>query len=176
MSVAASVAAWTTSCVFGRSQTWPTVRRGSPSLSLWNETLIVLLHWSERFRCRFHSLCHLHRHVTTRTRTVNSFPSWVMAAFADDGCALATVGLGRFGTGFEDALTPSPLPACSGAPELTVTTTTSLCSAACLVTVGASVVRQQVCPSWPPPDLNPRVLTPADVESCEPQRCPLSCQ
>ena len=57
---------------------------------------------------------------------------------ADNGCALATVGLGRFGTGFEGALTPSPLLACNGAPELAGTTTTSLCSTACLVTVRAS--------------------------------------
>ena len=34
--------------------------------------------------------------------------------------------------------TPSPLPACSGAPELAGTTTTSQSSTACLVTVGAS--------------------------------------
>ena len=41
---------------------------------------------------------------------------------------------------------------------------------------GPSVFRQQMCPSWSPPDLSPRVLTQTDVESFEPQRCPLSYQ
>ena len=53
-------------------------------------------------------------------------------------CALATVGLGKFGTGFEGALTSPPLPACSGAPDIAGTTITSLRSTACLVTVGSS--------------------------------------
>ena len=60
--------------------------------------------------------------------------------------------------------TPSPLPACSGSRWVRHQLPHQL------------VVHQLVCPSWPTPDLNPRVLTPADVESCEAQRFPLSCQ
>ena len=66
-------------------------------------------------------------------------PGWgLLSTAADDGCALAAVGLGRFETGLEGALTSSPLAACSGSPDIAGTTITSLRITACLVTVGAS--------------------------------------
>ena len=108
--------------------------------------------------------------------TLSPLGWWLLSTAADDGCALATVGLRKFGTGLEGALAPSPLPAYNGAPELAGTTIISLCSTACLVTVGESPAAASAGRPWPPPDLNPRVLTPGDTESCEPQRCPLSCQ
>ena len=85
-------------------------------------------------------------HVTSSTGTTFSGPKlpplsqlgcWLLSTAADDHCALATVGSGKFGTGFGVVLTPS-LPTCSGAPEIAGTTITSLCSTVCLVTVCAS--------------------------------------
>ena len=111
-----------------------------------------------------------------------SLGCWLLSTEAVDGCALATVGLGKFRTGLESALLPSPLPACSGAPELAGTTTTSLCSTACLVTVGASSAAASAgrpatgVPLMATIRFESSVLTSADIESCEPQRCPLSCQ
>ena len=50
---------------------------------------------------------------------------WLFSPSSRDTALLSTIGLGKFGTGFEDALTPSPLPPCSGAPERARTTITS---------------------------------------------------
>ena len=58
---------------------------------------------------------------------------WTFYTAADDECATS---LGKFGTGFGGALTPSPRAICDGAPEIAGTTITSLRSTACLV--GAS--------------------------------------
>ena len=107
---------------------------------------------------------------------------WLLSPATGDASVLSTIGLGRLGNGFEEALTPSPLPPCNGAPELAGTTITSFRSSACLVTVGASPAPTSAgrpasgVPSWPPPDLPPRVQTLVVVESCEPQRYPTSYQ
>ena len=116
--------------------------------------------------------------------TLSPLGCWLLTTAADDGCALATVGLGRIGAGFEGALTPSPLPTCNGTPEIASTTITSLslhsvprhggCLASCRFSWPWG---QQGCaPHGHHRNLTPRVLMPADDESCELQRCPLSCQ
>ena len=74
----------------------------------------------------------------TKVSTLSPLGCWLLSTAADDGCALATIGLGKFGTGFGGALTPSPLPTCNGEPEIAGTTITSFRSTACLVAVGAS--------------------------------------
>ena len=60
-------------------------------------------------------------------------------------------------------VTFSPLPTCSGAPELAGVSP-------------AAATSPLVCTPWPPPNLPPRAVSTADVESCEPRRCPLSCR
>ena len=118
-------------CVFWCFWTWPAVRRESSSVSLERD---------------FHHALPP-AHVTSSIGTTFSGPKlsplshlgrWLLSTAADDHCALATVGSGKFGTGFGGVLTPSPLPTCSGAPEIAGTTITSLCSTVCLVTVCAS--------------------------------------
>ena len=95
---------------------------------------------------------------------------------AADDCALATTGSGVLLSRCGGALT---LPTCIGAPEFAETTMTSLLTTARLVTVGASQAAASAgrpatgVPSWPL-NLLPHVLPTANVESCEPQRCPMS--
>ena len=137
---------------------------------------------SQRWRARASSVGAMR---PTRRTTLFSSRSWCTCSTetaADDGCALATVGLGKFGTGFGGALTPSPLPTCNGRQNpkdpksLLVFPQRASSRWARRQLLPQLVVRQRVCASWPPLDLIPRVLMSTDVESCDLQRCPLSCR
>ena len=129
--------------VFATVAAWATVYSGVPGLGQQCVASRPLCLFGARLSsCSSTGACDfVHRYHVFRTRIVNLCPQlgcWLLSTAADDHCALATVGSGKLGTGFGGVLTPSPLPTCSGAPEIAGTTITFLCSTVCLFTVCAS--------------------------------------
>ena len=124
-----------------------------------------------------------HRFQDQNRQLLRHLKRLLLSPAADDDCALATTGSSMLLSTYGGAVALSPLPTFIGASELAGTSLTYLLSTGCLVTVGVSPAAAStgrlatiVCPSWPPLNLLPRVLSTADVESHESQRCQLSCR
>ena len=107
---------------------------------------------------------------------------WLLSTAAENDCALATIGFSKLGPGFRGALSPSPCPLAMRRQRLQEPRPLLFVPRrASSRWVRRQLPRQlavwpRVCPACPPLNLTPRVLTTANVESCELQRRSLSCQ
>ena len=172
VSAAATVAAWTTKCVFWLSRTWPAVRCGSSSLSLllrdfhlasppehvdsWSVPPIVAPPLAP---CLPIQICHLCPHLD-----VDCVPLQPVMIVPSRPSAEAKFGT-RIGR-------PRHCPL-AVVRQIAGTTITPLCSTSrcvCIASCRVSWLSGHWCaPSCPPPSLTPRGLMSAHVESCWPQ-------